>query len=490
MVSFDFNDAVFTYMVGKRAHPLFKCNTAFDRWVISHTPRTQVIVAESDKGAVAVIGLCVDAHGEMRRTEIPHYLLKEGVQGIQVLLKATKRLAGSYVILFFGEAGCFAVGDATCSVPVYYSIQPAEYCLSSCDELLRRALNLPLSPRAIDVRKNGSNTQPYPYDMSICDEVKALLPHHFLDLTRMQAIRSKQLPVQKEEMQLSEVIHETIEWTNHIVAEYAKYYQLICPLTGGWDSRLILSFLKRNLEGIECFTFKHPGFNDTTDDYYLPQVICANENIKHTIVPDEKAPQSYTSALEEVVGVYQSHGTIDLAYTYRKRFPQYAIINGNIIDQVGKSLIGNSLHKMFANTSFFTCKLHNYSKYTKIETQKQLREMKQTAPGEDYFDLFAIESRCGRWAAQTNMLYSLVGIDNLNIFNCEHVIALWRAIPRKLRRDKIIHQRIFAELSPELLKIPFNTSHKFSWMSQNAALFFLATYVKAGSGYLHSKISR
>jgi hypothetical protein len=94
------------------------------------------------------------------------------------------------------------------------------------------------------------------------------------------------------------------------------------------------------------------------------------------------------------------------------------------------------------------------------------------------FDLFALENRLGRWSSQTNNLYSLMGVNSLNIYNCRKIIFDWMRIPRALRSANIIHNTINDTINHKLKEYPFNQDNKFDWIKKRPFIFLIATYLK------------
>jgi hypothetical protein len=73
-----------------------------------------------------------------------------------------------------------------------------------------------------------------------------------------------------------------------------------------------------------------------------------------------------------------------------------------------------------------------------------------------------MESRMGRWAAQENLIYGLIGQKYLNIFNSRSIIYPWTRVPRKDRKRSKIHQELIALTYPELMQIPVGGRPSFA----------------------------
>jgi len=128
--------------------------------------------------------------------------------------------------------------------------------------------------------------------MTLYDEIKCLLPNHYLDLINKKVFRfaPKSLPKKTDEREIDEIINHTVHLIENIVNEYLKYYEVVCPLSGGWDSRFVLAFLKKRASEISTFTFKHKDMTEETADLYIPELISPLLGIKHFLLDDIVCP--------------------------------------------------------------------------------------------------------------------------------------------------------------------------------------------------------
>jgi hypothetical protein len=490
-----FNNAQFTFMISSRNNPLFakQIYLSDHGLYINLSDQTDCSFAEERTNYLYIIGLCIDSHAELDREEIPSFLISQCKGELTTALSLVSRFAGSFVILFSIGGQLFIANDASGSIPVYYS-DAKTICVSSSDQMVSTECNYKISQYAVQIRQSQDLLQPLPNDITLYENVRILLPNHYLKLLSSDIKRYAPLHFydksSKKNSDQNKILEKQINQIDNIIKEYARYNHLICPLTGGRDSRLVFAFLKRHLHNLECFTFFHKGFTQSSGDIYIPQVICDTYKIKHHLVDDLIATDSYFQSITEIIGTYHSRYTINLAYTYTSTFNGVALVNSSILDQVGKSLLGNSLPLFFARSSYFTAKQHNFSSACKRETSNYIDSVKAEELFPAIYDLFAIENRLGRWASQGNMIYSAAGIVNLNIFNCREIIESWMQIPRRKRKKYFIHNYFFNAIAPDLLQFPFNPDDKTSWIKDYAPLFLIGTYAKYLAAKLRFRIKK
>ena len=477
--AFVFDDALFTYAISSEKIDRFSQRQFMSASGLSvhYTRKTDVLYASEDGAEIAVIGFCVDSHGELKRDEIPGWLLSRRQSPIEELYRACDRFAGKYVIFFFDGNDSFLWGDAICSVQINYGSHDGRVCAAFADKIAADYLGVSVSEYSKKIRLSSDLIQPMPGALTMYDEVKSLLPNHYLNLSAGKAVRVPLKPPAFEGME--KVTARSAELIHAITREYMRYCDIICPLSSGYDSRVVFSFLKAHNPDIHCYTFKHKGFTDTTDDVVVPAAITKAYGRPWKCVPDIPIPEEYQNAVSEVIGPYHTQNSLDLAWTYLSAFAGHTLVGGSVLDEIGKCLTGNATPDGLASPSFLQCKTHN----TNPETRKIIRDWIEAARanGEKghIFDLFAWENTLGRWYAQGSMLYSLTGVLSLNIFNCRELIQEWVSVPRKLRAKRKIHKAFLTLNDPKLLDFPFNPSTKMTTALQsNWVTFYLATYAK------------
>jgi len=480
---FSFSSAKFQYLLTDTQDSRFTEHESFgprQGFIFNFNNESEWISAKHESNEIGIFGICVDSYGEFTREDIPQFLLDESGKGLEALAAATNRLAGKFLILFATAYDIVILPDATASIQTNYDVVSEKPCVASIDNLIKTFRSYEYSARSIKIRSAADLAQPFPFNLTVCDEIKCLLPNYHLSVITGKVSRfafgtNKAVAG----IELDEILSTSIKQIDNIVKEYAKYYPLTCPLTSGWDSRVVFAFLRRNLDSFQSFTFRKPEFTASTSDISVPKKICAEAGIGHTILEKLITPAEYRNQLEDVIGKYHSDYIIDLAYTYNEsELCGSATLNGDIMGQIGKSSIGNSLPTRFATQKYFAAKVHNLSAEARFEIKRHLAEIQATENSDSVYDIFAIENRCGRWASQNGMISSVCSLESLNIFNCRSIIERWTHIPRKLRKNCYIHKNILKRIAPDMLSFPFNPGSRYNWMRKMSMIFLLATHGK------------
>ena len=384
-MKFEFFKAKFMYMLAESANPLFENKLDVGGLTLSYNTDTKVEMSFSSGKWVCVIGLCVDAYGKLNTKEIADRI--NTFEDIEDSFAFIKRLAGKFVVIQKIKNQLYAIPDATASLPIYYSTN-GTIVIASYDEIISKFLRLEKSESALEIRKSGGYGQPFPNNISVCKEIKCVLPNSILNLTDHTVTRFLQFRekiVDRGEQE--KIIQKSMDLITEITRGYSKQYSIICPLTAGRDSRLVFAFLEKTGIDFECFTYTGIGVNENVE---IPKAICRDKHISHRIIDVEKAEVPYVDSIKEFIGECFSDQMFNYGYTLNKRYSGKAIINGDIIDQIGKSLIGNALPYCAASTTFFMAKLHNYSSKCRDEVKKWMKQIKSGGGAERIYSIILL----------------------------------------------------------------------------------------------------
>jgi hypothetical protein len=237
------------------------------------------------------------------------------------------------------------------------------------------------------------------------------------------------------------------------------------------------------------YTIKHKEFGENTPDIVVPELIAEQAQLNYQQILDVEPTATDIAVADVVLGKDNySKRTLMLAHTIKCHFDENAVINGDIIGQVGKCSLHRDIPQCFATPSYFRCKLHNYSKEAKGGLRLWIQEIEETDEHVNSFDLFSIENRMGVWAANENEIYNMVGQYYLNIFNSRSIIYEWTRVNRKERKVSAIHSAIIKKLHPELLEVPFEPAGIFEKMAKyNGISYLLASYLKHYIGKIKTR---
>lgn len=399
---------------------------------------------------------------------------------ISEVIDFEKSLGGKYLILYRDKEQYYVLGDATCSIPIFYNENEEFACSSNMNYIVAQYGYLP-DLNLYSIRKACDISQAMPYDITQYSEIKQLIPNHYILVNERKAIRFINSHQSQAPLSVEDVTELTVPLIETMYEYYKKKFKLYCPITSGRDSRVVLAFMANKGDNVQCYTIKHLEYREDSQDVLIPKTLCMKNKIPYEQIYDVKVSENVKTEIDYLLGKnLYSLKTLCIAQTINKHYGDGAIINGDIIGQVGKCSLHRDISECFAVPSYFQCKLHNYSSESKIHLKLWLKEIQNKGECINNFDLFSIENRMGRWAGQENLIYNSIGQIYLNIFNSRSIIYLWTAVSRKDRKNSSIHTSLIKKKMPELLTIPFESDDSMlvRISKTNGMAFLVSSYIK------------
>lgn len=422
---------------------------------ISYTHKTPcAVVGESDQ--IAVIGLCVDSDGSLKKEEIPSYLFKKSHSHPNELAKILKRFAGNFIVLFYkrDDDSLYAFTDATGTLPIYYSNQNNDIVLGMFDRHVAEFCGYSANKQ---IQYGPYNT--LPYNCTPFDEVKALLPNNYIELNSKQITR---IPILKFDQNRKQVTDETIRRVRNIISAYFNDYNFYCAITSGYDSRLNMAFC---LDGFEkdavCYyTINHTSYKKFDNNEILkPSEICKGEGLKYIVIDDkvldeqviEYVRQNLSESLTDSANHQYIESLANLAFTIKDAGID-SFLHGNIIGHIGKAGLCNDFPIEKIDGKFLAAELSYFSLFAAEQFDKWIKTVDTK---ENLIDFFVNESRLARWASKSITIEYLFGITTLNVYNCGYLLDLWMSVPLLKRKDRRLNLDIMKTIQPNLLKYKF-----------------------------------
>lgn len=446
-------------------------------WKIYASEKTEVRCFDANNGiSVAVLGYCIDSRLEIEREDIPSYLSSFDDETFS---DALSRFAGKFVVAKFDAKGVRIYTDATASLPVFYANKDGHTHIASLEYFIKENTGCPVSEKALHIIKKSDEAKTFPGEISHYENVYALLPgHYYSSELNKQSRYGKKGRIQM--ISAKEAAEKTAYLICNIANQIASDYEIKCPLTGGYDSRVVLAALEKNSYGDPgIYTMRH-NMPESNSDIAIPKMIAKDKGYKHTLIDDKKASLEEKSMCDRVMGkgLYSSR-TLDIVITLKEHIGSACLLNGDIMGQIGKSSLHRSIKECFMGPRYYQCKVHNTSKHSLREIKKWYKSAKDYGIT-NICDKFSKEIRLGRWAADENSLYSLYGINVINIFNSSDIIGIWECVPRKERKNSLLHKELIRLMDSKLMYYSFG-AEKLSLtevLRKSDLGFYAATFIK------------
>ena len=126
--------------------------------------RTPLQYAEQGGREIIIFGYAVDVFSGLRE-KLAENILKSSDKLADVI-EYEKKLGGKYVIFYAENGRCYCIGDATCSVPVFYSVGLTDSVCCSNPKIIMDSFDLKPDKYLQEIRDSGPLNQAMPYDVT------------------------------------------------------------------------------------------------------------------------------------------------------------------------------------------------------------------------------------------------------------------------------------------------------------------------------------
>lgn len=270
--------SVFSYCICKRK--LLECEAVKVRvgeYHVYTNRNTHFDYREDPDVSLFVIGIAACLNGGESALD---WLWKHK-QSITSIVEAEKYLGGKYVLFIRIKDSYFILGDATCSIPVFYAKCDDGAICSSIGYQIAEEQGLSVDSALLEIREGGDSSRTMPYDYTIWKGIKRLLPNHYLDVNRMCVIRMVNQPVLLSPQSAEQAAEISLPFIKRLAEYYMRKFSVACALTSGRDSRAVLSVLGCSKD-IPIYTMKHNEFAENTPDIVVPKQIAARVNLDYS----------------------------------------------------------------------------------------------------------------------------------------------------------------------------------------------------------------
>ena len=479
-----FNKSVFSFFLcdkSKENKAVMNYETSFSigEYTLFADSRTPLQYYKHNGRELIVFGYAVDVFSGLR--EGLAQILLQSTGNLPEVIGYEKRLGGKYVIFYAENGKCYCLGDATCSVPVFYSVGLPDFICCSNPRIIIENYALKPDKDLQKIRDSGPLNQAMPYDVTPYKEIKQLIPNHYLDFEGEKAVRFVNCDTAQKEISPSDAAEITAPMIENITKMYLSEFDIRCPLTSGRDSRVVYAFLKKLGGRVNSYTIWKDSFKNDSQDWDVPVALAKLAGGKHEQIYKESVSNEAKQSMDDVLGEngYPEDAFV-LSVTVNKHYGSCATLEGDIIGQVGKCSLHRDIPLFLASPAYFRCKLHNYSGEAKILLKKWMSDIRNSGEKVNVFDLFSVENRLGVWASHTHLIRNTMGQLYFNIFNSRSIIYVWTAVDRAKRMKSAVHIELIKKTAPELLEVEFerDKSGLINFAKSSAPVFYCASFAK------------
>jgi hypothetical protein len=387
---------------------------------------------------------------------------------VDQLLKSTDDLAGRWVLFVEKDGHRVVYLDCSGLRPIYYARDASEKLwIAAQPKFLVEKIGFHVSREAIDFMQSDGYTdrlEPwFPGDATPYSEVKRLITNHVLDLdTGTQSRFWPYKPVEKVKVKVA--VKKGSEILCGILAAAHKRYKLGLPLTGGNDSRVLLSVSKDFAEEIFIYTLVYYDLTEENNEIAIPMKLCSDLGLDYRPIhcfekPDEHFTKIY---LENVDNAHEAW--VDIVYGLYNQYPRERMaLKGSSSEICRCVYYKNGVHPFQLSPAEVRKILKMGDSFLAKDAMNRWHEdvYQLERYGYRILDFLYWEHRLNSWQSMSQMEFDLAQ-DELTPFSHRGMVQIFFGVPLKYRiaPDFNLYRMIMRENWPAMLEYPFNPYYK------------------------------
>lgn len=432
-----------------------------DQYYLYAHPDLVVNWVSDSKKTIALIGEIYDSEGpEKGNRDILNDILISA-DNINCLFLQLKNYTGCYALLYKNNQDAIILHDARALREIYYCTKNNQIVCGSQPNLVSKfsypEIKPTTDPDLLDFCNNHLWDSRWVGDETYYENVKHLLPNHYLDITRREASRYwPNEPINR--LILEEAVSRSCTYLQGILKAIVHRHPAMMAVTAGTDSRTLLAASKAILDKIYYFINNH-GLGYGNPDISVPNKIFESIRVQFHVhdVPndvDEEFRQIYFNN----IFLANERMLTSIYNIYFKNHSEKIFILG--VGEIGRTFYGKEPKKL---TSFYMAyKLgYNNCHYVISQCEKILNEILPVARkyGLNVMALFYWEQRLGNWGAVRNS-ESNIAIEKIDPYDSHFLNEIFMGVDEKYRHYQdtpcIFFREMIRNMWPELLKWPIN----------------------------------
>ncbi|MBN1417103.1 MAG: hypothetical protein JW973_18550 [Bacteroidales bacterium] len=371
---------------------------------------------------------------------------------------------GRYVLIYSRQNRLIVLHDAMAARKVFYCDRNNDLWIASQPFVLANVLNLSKTNNPSKIKYYHSKeyhrlSNANVGDTTYFDEIKQLIPNHYLDVNDHKIIRY--WPVKKmESLSLTDAARKCSKMIKGNIESIVSRYDVMIPFTAGKDSRTLFAASRDVKDKIYFYLNKHAGISDKKPDVYIPKKLLAEAGLDHHIVDTHIPVDEDFEKVYYENNPFASRFFLPVIYNYYINFSEKVNLPGNCAAN-GLSYY-YSFRKRTAETedlvNIIGLKRFGFAREYYAEWLAKCADICR-----DYnisiISLFYWEERLTNGLLQIQ-LDKDIAQEEFNPFNSRKLISYYLSVnPAYIVPPYyIFYKEIIRQLWPDVLKVPINPS--------------------------------
>lgn len=307
--------------------------------------------------------------------------------------------------------------------------------------------------------------------------INHLLANHYVNVTTKEIKRFFPVLV-KQKLSLDKVAKEASEILKGFLKAISLRHNIILPVTGGYDSRLLFLASLDIESQCDYFVSKHNYMSDNHNDIVIPKKLTALYNKEFTVVEEKDTPKSEFK--REYLDSIDFPRYVTISNIANKN---NALLNANI-SEVTSCLLG--YHNNIDAYDLAVLTSQEPFKFPVVQYKNWLKKTKAETKGLDYhiLDLFYWEEFESNWVAKLKTEANAIDLNVLSPFNSRYLLNLLLSVDRNKRGlfNNQLYDRIVFYLSDNnqaVIDLPINPdlpTKVYRFMSKLGILKYYQSY--------------
>jgi len=406
------------------------------------------------------------------------------------VIMSLKTYTGRYIAIYKDSNSFNIVQDALSLRELYYCQKPNNVVCASQPNLIERfaqpSIFRSADPEILkfvhDQLQLVRNGRLWPGDGTAYEDVKHLLPNHYLDTNKLQSVRYwPNSPVSR--LALEDAIEKSATFLKGALQAAAYRRPLMLAVTAGYDSRALLAASKTISQSVYYFINKIEYLNEGSNDIRIPKEIFKHIGLPFHIHTYSKGVPAYFKDIFLSNTFFAHDHLLPVIYNiYYKQHNEKLNILG--VGEVGRTKFFDPPKNLDAYYLAYMLK-HRRSSYAVKECATWLAAAKPVAVqyNLNIMTLFWWEVLIGNWGSVGNS-ESDIAIEEFDPYNSHFLYETFLSVDPKYRtfNDNILFKELIRYMWPQLLDFPVNPPENYNtwrpWILQKLGIETMLRYLK------------
>lgn len=421
-------------------------------------PTLNVSVTRGLDAEIALLGYIIDPFTPDRTDQEVIDALASKCRSQEDLFASVRGFSGRFVLLYKDVRSFLVMGDACHFRQMYFAYVDGGIALTSSPKLFLTCFRLEAQTSSekvefIGLRAYRNQESAWYGDQAIDDRLQKLLPNHYLEILER---RVKRIPAEALLGGVSDedVIANTGAILKGTYSALTRRYQLMQPITAGWDSRVLLSACREVQDKIRFYVFSSPSTKSS--DVWVPRRLSERLGLDFTVVEPIPLHETFLSEYRaEHIMPRVLPKTAEIQYHYDRHYDRNVInVNGNAAE-IARCFYGFTAQRVTVKMLLTFSGYGRQSAFIREQIEKWYPDACRYAgqSGIPLLDLFYWEQRMGNWASMFPFEQD-IAVEEISPFNNRALLhGLLSVSPKKRRAPAYsLFRRLVASLWAETLE--------------------------------------